>query len=101
MEQIQLPDLNNYPNVTFPIQHEQKTYTLSFRWIDTFAVLDIEYDGEYLIKGQALVTGYDLIGRIKDQDKITGSIYLVHKYGASCQPLQDTFAKDYALVWTT
>ena len=61
--------------------------------------LDILYKDEYLVKGRAMTTGSDLIGRVKDDELITGSLFLVNKYGHSVEPTQETFSTDYYLVW--
>ena len=76
-----------------------KTYTFNFRWIADFCSLDIMYNDSYVVKGKAIVTGSDLISRVKDDNIIKGSLYLVHKYGLQIEPTQETFATDYYLVW--
>ena len=99
MKTINLPNINEDVNVTQPIILGDKTYTFNFRWIADFCSLDIMYNDSYLVKGKAMVTGSDLISRVKDDSIIKGSLYLVHKYGLQIEPTQETFATDYYLVW--
>lgn len=99
MKTIQLPNLNENADVTQPIVIGTKSYTFNFRWIDTFCVLDILLKDKYLVKGRAMTTGSDLIGRVKDDELITGSLFLINKYGHSIDPTQETFSTDYYLVW--
>ena len=99
MNIIQLPNLNENADITQPIVIGTKSYTFNFKWVDTFCVLDILYKDEYLVKGRAMTTGSDLIGRVKDDELITGSLFLVNKYGYSVEPTQETFSTDYYLVW--
>lgn len=99
MNTIQLPNLNENADVTQPIVIGTKAYTFNFRWVDTFCVLDILLKDRYLVKGRAMTTGSDLIGRVKDDDLITGSLFLINKYGHSVEPTQETFSTDYYLVW--
>ena len=35
----------------------------------------------------------------KNDDLITGSLYLINKYGDSVEPTQETFNTDFYLVW--
>ena len=46
-----------------------------------------------------MVTGSDFIARVKDDELITGSLYLVNKYGESVEPTQETFNTDFYLAW--
>lgn len=99
MNTIQLPNLNENADVTQPIVIGTKAYTFNFKWVDDFCSLDILYKEKYLVKGRAMTTGSDLIGRVKDDELITGSLFLVNKYGHSLEPTQETFSTDYYLVW--
>lgn len=99
MNTIQLPNLNENADVTQPIVIGTKAYTFNFKWVDDFCSLDILYKEKYLVKGRAMTTGSDLIGRVKDDELITGSLFLVNKYGHSVEPTQETFNTDYYLVW--
>ena len=99
MHTIQLPNLNENADVTQPIVIGTKVYTFNFKWIDTFCSLDILYKDEYLVKGRAITTGSDLIGRVKNDELITGSLFLINKYGESVQPIQENFHIDYYLTW--
>lgn len=100
MNVLQLPNLNEYPDVSQPIVIGAKSYVFNFKWIDSFCSLDIIYQDKYLVKGRAIVLGSDLIGRVKNDELITGSLYLVNKYGESVEPTQETFSTDFYLVWT-
>ena len=99
MNVIQLPNLNENADVSQPIVIGTKSYTFNFKWVDSFCSLDIIYQDKYLVKGRAMVTGSDLIGRVKNDDLITGSLYLINKYGESVEPTQETFDTDFYLVW--
>ena len=99
MNVIQLPDLNENADVSQPIVIGTKSYTFNFKWLDEFCILDILYQDKYLVKGRAMVTGSDFIARVKDDELITGSLYLVNKYGESVEPTQETFNTDFYLVW--
>lgn len=99
MHTIQLPNLNENSDVTQPIVIGTKVYTFNFKWIDTFCSLDILYKDEYLVKGRAITTGSDLIGRVKNDELITGSLFLINKYGESIEPIQENFHTDYYLTW--
>lgn len=99
MNIIQLPNLNENPNVTQSIVIGQKSYMFNFRWIEDFCILDILLNEEYLVKGRAITTGSDLIGRVKNDELIKGSLYLINKYGYSLPPTQENFNTDYYLVW--
>ena len=57
------------------------------------------YQDKYLVKGRAMVTGSDLIARVKNDELITGSLYLINKYGDSVEPRQETFNTDFYLAW--
>lgn len=99
MKIFQLPNLNEDADVTQPIVIGTKSYTFNFKWVDTFCSLDIIYQNNYLVKGRAMVIGSNLIGRVKDDNLITGSLFLVNKYSISVEPTQETFNKDFYLVW--
>lgn len=96
---INLPDLNTNPNSTIPTIIGTKSYFFNYRWINDYCLLDIVLNGEYLVKGRAMVTASDFIGRVKDSEKITGSLHLVNKFGNKAEPTQDNFHTDYYLVW--
>ena len=99
MNIINLPNLYDNANISQPIILGDKTYMFNFRWIADFCSLDILLNDTYVTKGKAIVLGCDLISRVKDDNLITGSLYLIHKYGEAVQPTQETFATDYYLVW--
>ena len=99
MNILQLPNLNENADVSQPIVIGTKNYTFNFNWIDDFCSLDIIYQDKYLVKGRAMVRGSNLIGRVKNDDLITGSLYLINKYGESVEPTQETFNTDFYLVW--
>ena len=99
MNTIQLPNLNENADVTQPIVIGTKSYIFNFKWINDYCLLDILLNDEYLIKGRAMTTGSDLIGRVKDDKLITGSLFLINKYGDSVEPTQETFNTDFYLVW--
>lgn len=99
MNIIQLPNLNENADITQPIVIGTKSYTFNFKWVDTFCVLDILYKDEYLVKGRAMTTGSDLIGRVKNDELISGSLFLVNKYGHPVEPIQENFNTDYYLAW--
>lgn len=99
MNTINLPNLYDEANISQPIILGDKTYMFNFRWIADFCSLDILLNDTYVVKGKAIVLGSDLISRVKDDNIIKGSLYLVHKYGLQIEPTQETFATDYYLVW--
>lgn len=99
MNIIQLPNLNENADITQPIVIGTKSYTFNFKWVDTFCVLDILYKDEYLVKGRAMTTGSDLISRVKNDELISGSLFLVNKYGHPVEPIQENFNTDYYLAW--
>lgn len=99
MNILQLPNLNENADISQPIVIGTKSYTFNFKWINDYCILDIIYQDKYLVKGRAMVIGSDLIGRVKDDNLITGSLYLVNKYGVSVEPTQENFNTDYYLVW--
>lgn len=99
MNTFQLPNLNEDADVSQPIVIGTKSYTFNFKWINDYCSLDIMYQDKYLVKGRAMVTGSDLIARVKDDNLITGSLFLINKYGYSVEPTQDTFSTDFYLVW--
>lgn len=99
MNTIQLPNLNENADVTQPIVIGTKSYIFNFKWINDYCLLDILLNDEYLVKGRAMTTGSDLIGRVKDDKLITGSLFLINKYGDSVEPTQETFNTDFYLVW--
>ena len=99
MNIIQLPNLNENADITQPIVIGTKSYTFNFKWVDTFCVLDILYKDEYLVKGRAMTTGSDLIGRVKNDELISGSLFLINKYGHPVEPTQENFNTDYYLAW--
>ena len=99
MNTIQLPNLNENADVTQPIVIGTKSYIFNFKWVNDYCLLDILLNDEYLVKGRAMTTGSDLIGRVKDDKLITGSLFLINKYGDSVEPTQETFNTDFYLVW--
>ena len=99
MNTIQLPNLNENADVTQPIVIGTKSYIFNFKWVNDYCLLDILLNDEYLVKGRAITTGSDLIGRVKDDKLITGSLFLINKYGDSVEPTQETFNTDFYLVW--
>ena len=99
MNTIQLPNLNQEPNSTIPTIINEKSYTFNYLWINDHAILDIYLNDVALIKGKPLVTGSDLIARIKNDDLITGKLFLINKFGYPVQPTQENFHTDYYLVW--
>lgn len=99
MNLLQIPNLNENPKVIQPTIIGEKSYNFIYEWVDTFCKLDIMYNETYLVKGRAMTTGSDLIGRVKDDNLITGSLYLVNKHGLSVEPTQETLNTDFYLVW--
>lgn len=99
MNTITLPNLSEYPKVTQPTIIKDKLYNFNYEWVDNFCKLDIYLNETPLVSGRAMTTGSDLIGRVKDDDLITGSLYLINKYGHAVQPTQENFNTDYYLVW--
>lgn len=99
MYEIQIPNLNENPDVSQQVVLNTKMYTFNFKWVDTFCLLDILLKDKYLVKGRAITTQSNLIGRVKNDELITGSLYLVNKYNNYVQPTQETFHTDYHLVW--
>lgn len=99
MYQIQIPNLNENADVSQQVVLNTKMYTFNFKWVDTFCVLDILLKDQYLVKGRAITTQSDLIGRVKNDELITGSLYLVNKYDNTTEPTQENFHTDYYLVW--
>ena len=78
MNTIQLPNLNQEPNSTIPTIINEKSYTFNYLWINDYAILDIYLNDVALIKGKPLVTGSDLIARVKNDDLITGKLFLIN-----------------------
>lgn len=99
MYQIQIPNLNENADVSQQVVLNTKMYTFNFKWVDTFCVLDILLKDQYLVKGRTITTQSDLIGRVKNDELITGSLYLVNKYDNTAEPTQENFHTDYYLVW--
>jgi len=99
MYQIQIPNLNENADVSQQVVLNTKMYTFNFKWVDTFCVLDILLKDQYIVKGRAITTQSDLIGRVKNDELITGSLYLVNKYDNTAEPTQENFHTDYYLVW--
>lgn len=99
MNILQLPNINENADISQPIVIGSKSYIFNFKWVGEFCSLDIIYQNQYLVKGRAMVTGSDLIGRVKNDELITGSLYLINKYGNSVEPTQATFNTDFYLVW--
>lgn len=99
MNTIQLPNLNQEPNSTIPTIINEKSYTFNYLWINDYAILDIYLNDVALIKGKPLVTGSDLIARVKNDNLITGKLFLINKFGYPVQATQENFHTDYYLVW--
>ena len=99
MNIIQLPNLKENANIARPVIIGTKSYMFNFKWIDTFCLLDIMLKDQYLVKGRAITTGSNLIARVKNDELITGSLFLINKYNNSTEPTQETFNTDYYLVW--
>lgn len=100
MNTIQLPNLDNNPKVIQQTIIGVKSYQFAYSWMnDGFCLLDIKLDDVYIVQGLPMVTGSDLIGRVKNSDQITGSLYLINKYGQKVPPTQENFDTDYYLVW--
>lgn len=99
MKTIPLPNIKENADITQPIIIGTKSYTFNFKWVDTYCSLDILLNNRYLVKGRAMTTGSDLIARVKDDELITGSLFLINKYGESVEPTQETFNTDFYLVW--
>ncbi len=99
MKTIPLPNIKENADITQPIIIGTKSYTFNFKWVDTYCSLDILLNNKYLVKGRAMTTGSDLIARVKDDELITGSLFLINKYGESVEPTQETFNTDFYLVW--
>lgn len=100
MNTITLPDLNENPKTVQPTIIGLKTYTFAYNWMDNgYCALDIMLDDVYFLKGHPMVTGSDLIGRVKNSDLITGSLFLINKYGQKVEPTQENFNTDYYLAW--
>lgn len=99
MYQIQIPNLNENADVSQQVVLNTKMYTFNFKWVDTFCLLDILLKDQYLVKGRAITTQSNLISRVKNDELITGSLYLVNKYDNTAEPTQENFHTDYYLVW--
>ena len=100
MNVIPLPNLNENPKVIQQTIIGTQSYMFSYNWLDDgFCLLDIQLDDEYIIKGMPMVTATDLIGRVKNSELITGSLFLINKFGQAIQPTQENFNTDYYLTW--
>lgn len=100
MNTIPLPDLNNNPKVMQQTIIGSKSYQFSYRWMnDGYCLLDIMLDDVPLLKGRPMTTGSDLIARVKNSELITGSLFLINKYGQKVAPTQENFNTDYYLAW--
>jgi len=104
MEIITPPNLLNNSKVKITYIINNTEYIFRFWWCDTFCLLDIfiidGFEEVYLVKGRPLTINSDLIARVNEPDLITGSIYLMQKYGFNIEPTQENLHTDYYLVWT-
>lgn len=103
MNILTLPDLTNNPDTRVAYTINGKEYMFRFRWCDTFCLLDIyvinDNENVYLVKGHAITTDSDLIGRVKNSSLITGSLVYTNKYQQNIEPDQDNFNTDFYLIY--
>lgn len=103
MKTFSLPNLRRDSQVFCNYIFNRKSYTFNFTWCGSFCLLDIylaqEYGNKYILKGFPIVTGVNLIARVKNPQLITGKLFIRHKYGQNIEPDFDTFNSDYELVY--
>lgn len=103
MQIFNLPDLNTNPNTFLNYIINNKSYTFQFQWSGDHAICTAYFvannQNVYLFKGRAITINSDLISRVNDSDKITGSLFVVNKFGQNVEPEQHTFSSDFQLVY--
>lgn len=103
MQILNLPDLINNPKPIVNYVINDRQYTFLFEWIGDHCILTIFFVAnnvnQYLCQGRAITINSNLIGRVKNPDLITGALFVMNAYGESVEPLQETFASDYQLVY--
>ena len=103
MSRLKLPNLLTNPVTKQTYIINNREYTFTFRWIEEFCTLDIYIiqDGQrtYLVKGIAIALDSDIISRVKNDSLISGSLYLINKYGETGEPTQDNFHTDYEMEY--
>ncbi len=104
MKKLTLPDLSTKPKTSLSYSINGKEYMFRFQWCGTFCVIDIylikNNVNNFLVKGRALTSLTNIIKRLKDSDIISGSLFLINKYGLTTEPLQDNFHTDYYLLYS-
>lgn len=103
MKKFTLPKMSEKTECTIRYIFNQKTYFFKYIWCDYICLLDIyisqENGNKYLIKGFPIVTGIDLVSRVKNPQLITGKIFIQNKYDKDLQPDINNFNTDFELVY--
>ena len=81
----------------------KKTYRFVFTWCEEFVIVDMYFisDGEnnYILHGYPLVPDSDLISRVKNDDVISGALFVKNKYGKDFDITRNNFDSDFELVY--
>ena len=100
MNTLSLPNLINNPDVRASYTLNNQSYMFHFEWCDTFCLLDIYIiqgsENIYICKGEPIVPDSNLIAR---SPEISGTLYLMNKYGQTIPPTQDNFSTDFVLAY--
>ena len=103
MKKFSLPSLRSKSQVFCNYIFNRKSYTFNFTWCGEFCLLDIylaqEYGNKYIIKGFPIVTGIDLIARVKNPQLISGKLFIQNKYNKNLEPDLNNFNTDFELIY--
>ncbi len=100
---FQLPNLTTNPKARLAYIINNKQYTFSFQWLDSFCLVSIyvikDNQKTYLIKGRAITQNSDLIERVKDSSLITGQLIIKNKYNEQTEITQNNFHTDFEMEY--
>ena len=103
MKQFSLPSLRDTTQAFCSYVLGKKTYRFVFTWCEEFVIVDMYFigngDNNYILRGYPLVPDCDLIRRIKDDEIISGTLFVKNKYNKDCDITQSNFDSDFELVY--
>lgn len=103
MKILKLPKLTNEGQGFCQYDLNSKNYYFEFQWIDNFCLISIYFinknNKNIILKNYPIVTGVDLINRIKNSELISGKLYFQNIYGEDIEPDISNFSEDFELIY--
>lgn len=104
MKKFSLPNLRQSTQQSFySYIFNGKSYRFKFTDCGNYILTDIylvqDSENKYILKGSPIVTGTDLLSRVKNPELIQGKLFVKNKYGKDIEPDRSNFNTDFELVY--